>query len=82
MFRSVVFLQGSEADEPLNIANDTGADDLFEYLLRWEYGEPGEVYPEEPWGTYDDTSVHYDGENKYIVAWNWNLQYVSLCQEM
>lgn len=78
-YRNVVFLQGDESDAPFDILTDLGEDDLFEYLLQWEYGE-GEALPDIPWGTYDVTSFHYDGDVEYCVSYNWHLSYVSLTE--
>jgi hypothetical protein len=79
-YRSVVFLDGDNSTEPLTILDDLGEDDLFEYLLRWEYGDSVTESFREPWGSSDWTSVHYDGPLKYVVSWNWNLAYVSLTE--
>ncbi len=79
-YRSVTFLQGDDTDQPFKILDSQGTDDLFEYLLQWEYGENGTESTEEPWGFMDDTSDHYDGDLHYVVSWNWNLAYVSLTE--
>lgn len=79
-YRSVIFLDGDNSDEAFKILDAVGEDDLFEYLLQWEYGETGEVYSDIPWGTYDVTNFHYDGDLEYCVAYNWNLSYVSLTE--
>lgn len=79
-YRSVVFIQGEESDEPFQILHQKGEDSLFEYLLQWEYGETGEVYSDIPWGTYDVTNFHKHGDLDYCVSYNWNLAYVSLTE--
>jgi hypothetical protein len=79
-YRSVVFIDGDEANEPFKILDANGADDLFEYLLQWEYGESTTESFDEPWGLWDSTSDHYDGDLHYVVSWNWNLGYVSLTE--
>lgn len=79
-YRSVVFIDGDSADEPFKILDANGSGDLFEYLLQWEYGESVTESDEAPWGFYDFTSDHYDGELWYVVSWNWNLGYVSLTE--
>lgn len=79
-YRSVVFLDGGSSDIPFEILNKQGEDALFEYLLQWEYGEPGEVYSDIPWGTYDVTNFIEQDGIEYCVAYNWNLAYVSLTE--
>lgn len=79
-YRSVVFLDGDSSDEPFRILDQSGIDDLFEYLLMWEYGESGEIQKEPPWGNLDDRYITTDGPITYVVSWNWNLSYVSLTE--
>lgn len=79
-YRRVIFLDGDNSDEAFKILNDLGEDYLFEYLLRWEYNDDIPLENDIPWGTYDVTSFHMDGENEYCVAYNWNLAYVSLTE--
>lgn len=76
-YRSVVFLQGDDFQVWYDYFDANGYDDCFEYLLQWEYGE-GEVYDSEPWGSLDKTYESVDGDNKYVVSYNYNLSYVSL----
>lgn len=79
-FRSVVFLDGDNADEALRILDRDGDDSLFEYLMQWEYGEPSEESDREPWGQSDWTTTHRCGDSAYVVSHNWNLSYVSLTE--
>ncbi|HEY6020768.1 MAG TPA: hypothetical protein VIY48_12995 [Candidatus Paceibacterota bacterium] len=79
-YRSVVFIQGDESDEPFRILHNSGEDALLEYLMQWEYGETGEVYSDIPWGTYDVTCFFNIDDLEYCVAYNWNLSYVSLTE--
>lgn len=79
-YRRVIFLDEDNSDEPFKILNDLGEDDLFEYLLQWEYGEEIPLENDIPWGTYDVTYFSNDGDIEYCVAYNWNLAYVSLTE--
>lgn len=77
MYRTVVFLQDSEAVEALDILDKNGEDDLFEYLLQWECGDEGaDVREEPPYGRYD--MIFERGE--YVISYDWNGQYVSLTE--
>ena len=80
-YRSVVFLDSPEDfDRWYEEMDSEGIDSGFEYLLQWEYGEGCEESETIPWGSLDVTSVHWDGDNQYVVSYNWNLQCVSLTE--
>lgn len=79
-YRSVVFLDGGSSDEPFGILVDAGIDDLFEYLLQWEYGDSITESSVAPWGMYDSTYETTDGDLTYVVSYNWSLSYVSLTE--
>ena len=79
-YRSVVFLQDPADFDRWYVEFDEGYDEGFEYLLQWEYGEDGEVTDTEPWGNSDTIYECKDGDLTYVVAYNWNLAYVSLTQ--
>lgn len=79
---SVVFLQGAEADEVLNLIDRDGADAAIEHLRNWDYGEEttdaalenGYVYDEPPTGQLD--RVITDGD--YSLTYNPFMGHVSL----
>lgn len=79
---SVVFLQGSEADEVLDLIDRDGADAAIEHLRGWDYGdettdaalENGYVYDEPPTGQLD--RVITDGD--YTLTYNPFMGHVSL----
>lgn len=73
-YEDVVFLQGDEAEEPMNILDEKGVDAALEYLKQWHY--PGEHMgrKELPHGTNDKT-YEKDG---YIMGWNPHLPYIGL----
>lgn len=79
-YRNIVFLDGEDTQEPFDIINNEGKDDVFEYLLKWDCGEVTNLYDTPPWGDDDYTSYHYDGGLIYVVSWNWNLSYFSLTE--
>lgn len=79
---SVVFLQGSEADEVLDLIDRDGPDAAIEHLRNWDYGdettdaalENGYVYDEPPTGQLD--RVVTDGD--YTLTYNPFMGHVSL----
>lgn len=79
---SVVFLQGSEADEVLDLIDRDGPDAAIEHLRNWDYGdettdaalENGYVYDEPPTGQLD--RVITDGD--YALTYNPFMGHVSL----
>lgn len=79
---SVVFLQGSEADEVLDLIDRDGPDAAIEHLRNWDYGEEttdaalenGYVYDEPPTGQLD--KVVMDGD--YTLTYNPFMGHVSL----
>ena len=55
-FQEIVFIQGEEAEEPLNILDSEGESAALQYLAQWDYGEnDGEIYDEIPAGSVDST---------------------------
>lgn len=79
---SVVFLQGEEADEVLDLIDRDGTDTAIEHLQGFDYGEEttdaalenGYVYDEPPTGALDRVVV--DGE--YALTYNHTFGHVSL----
>ncbi|MEU1970797.1 hypothetical protein ABZ477_04010 [Microbacterium sp. NPDC019599] len=81
---SVVFLQGAEADEPLNLLDRSEASAAIRYLAQWDYGDEtteaalvnGYVYEGIP-TCATDRAVE-DKASGYAVIHNPTLGYVSL----
>lgn len=79
---SVIFLQGSEADEVLDLINRAGPDAAIEHLSGWDYGdettdaalENGYVYDEPPTGQLDRIATGGD----YTLTYNPFMGHVSL----
>lgn len=86
MYETVIYLDGEAYDEAMEATGgetegfvvhrnaETWAA-LFDYLMRWEYGEPSERYEDRPWGGVDEVDETHPG---YVVAWNSYYGYVSL----
>src|SRR5699024_4382475 len=79
---SVVFLQGAEADEVLDLIDRDGPDAAIEHLRNWDYGEEttdaalenGYVYDEPPTGQLDRMAT--DGD--YTLTYNPFMGHVGL----
>lgn len=82
---SVVFLQGSEADEVLDLIGREGTDAAIEHLTGFDYGEEtvqvalenGYVYDEPPTGALDNVATR----DVYTLTYNPFLGHVSLLRE-
>lgn len=79
---TIIFLQGEEADEPLDILNESGPGAAVEYLAQWDHGERDDVRPGRPWGPADSVHRIVDAETGFetVLAWNRSLSYVGLHQ--
>lgn len=83
---SVVFLQGEEADEVLDLIDRDGPHAGIEHLARWDYGTEttddalvnGYVYDEPPNGLLDRTIT--DGD--YTLIYNPSLGHASLLRAL
>lgn len=75
LLEHVVFLQGDDAIEPLDILKSHYEAIVIEYLLQWDYGE-GERYNYSYWGK-SDTVYNQDD---LILIYNIGLGYISLCR--
>ncbi|MGJ4050007.1 hypothetical protein ACN4DP_02185 [Corynebacterium macclintockiae] len=82
---NVVFLQGSEADEVLELIDVEGVQAGIAHLAQWDFGDEttgaafvnGEVYDELPGGQWD-RSFEAD---EYVLTYNPQMGYVGLVRE-
>ena len=72
-FQRIVFAQGDDAIEPLEILDNQGDDAAIEYLSQWDTGE-GQV-SEKPSNGSSDYVVEKDG---YRLSYNLRLGYIGL----
>ena len=73
-FQRIVFMQGEDAQEALDILDNDGTDAAIEYLAQWDM-EPGEIEDESAAGTDDDV---YQSDDGYILTYNTRLGYIGL----
>lgn len=81
---SVVFLQGDEADQVLDLIERDGSAAAIAHLSAWDYGQEttdaalvnGYVYDDVPWTTTD--RVELDDGAGYALTYNQSFGYVSL----
>ena len=73
-YENVVFLQGDEAFQPLEILDSKGKDAALEYLKQWHYPGEHEGMQELGHGTGDKV-YEKDG---YIMSWNPYIGYIGL----
>lgn len=82
---NVVFLQGTEADEVLDLIDMEGVQAGIAHLAQWDFGDEttgaafvnGEVYDQLPAGQWD-RSFEADG---YVLTYNPQMGYVGLVRE-
>lgn len=74
-YTRIVFMQGEEADEALDILREDGEDAAIDYLAEWDYGDAGEDFDEPSSGTDDDVHETDDG---YRLSYNTRLGYIGL----
>ncbi|GAB3546560.1 hypothetical protein GCM10027404_07170 [Arthrobacter tumbae] len=82
---SVVFLQGEEADEVLDLIDRDGTDAAITHLKNWDYGdettdaalENGYVHDEPPTGALDRVVT----EGSYTLTYNPAMGHVSLLRQ-
>ena len=73
-YENVVFMQGDDAIEPLNILDEKGVDAALDYLKQWH--QPGIHSTENEIGCgTSDEKYEKDG---YIMCWNAPLGYIGL----
>lgn len=75
----IVFCQGDDANEPLDILDQFGVDAAAEYLAQWDYGESASEFNSTTTpsaGTSDYSEATSNSE--YIVTWNLRLGYIGL----
>ena len=73
-YENIVFIQGEEADEPLQILDEKGPDAALEYLKQWH--NPGQHEGTEELGHGGDDEVYE--KDGYIMSWNSGLNYIGL----
>jgi hypothetical protein len=73
-FSQIVFLQGSEAEEPLEILNNQGEQAALEYLKQWDMGDSYETTTGSGAGRSD--SQYQEGN--YLMSWNDRIGYIGL----
>jgi hypothetical protein len=75
-YHSIVFMQGDDAKEALNIFNENGTKAAIKHLSQWDYGHDNEhsPYDKPPWGSND--RIFKDGS--YVLVVNQKIGYIGL----
>ena len=77
-YEPVVFIQGDEATEPLEILDRDGEEALVDYLSQWDYGD--HVPSEEDHGAGDSDTVREMRDGAYLLTYNTRYGYCGLCR--
>lgn len=78
MFQDVVFLQGDEAHEAMDILDENGEAALLEHLKQWDMGDRNLTRAELPHGSED----HVYRAGDYVMAYNAPLGYCGLVRKL
>lgn len=74
-YYEIVFMQGDDAKEALDILEKKGEKAALQYLKDWDYGKEMEhTAIEKPWGNDDEL---YE-EDDYVMSYNTRLGYIGL----
>ena len=77
IFEEIIFLQGFEAIEALNLLEQQGERSVIAYLSQWHY--PGEhMTGDFPAGTADSVSR----QGNYVLSYNPSLEYIGLVSKI
>jgi hypothetical protein len=81
-YLNMVFLQGDDAEEALEILEKEGESGVLHWLLD-SYGEwEGDEVEEEPWGQSDDVYEETVGGEDFILTYNLGLGYIGLAKRI
>lgn len=75
LIEDVVFLDGDNACEYLDLLDEEGAEAALEKLKEWHYPREHSTRTEMPHGSSDRT-FRKDG---YVLSWNKGLGHIGLC---
>lgn len=75
-YQEVVFAQGDDAVEPLQILDEGGEEAAVEYLKQWDVGETSARYHESKHGDSDYTYLTPD--LSYLLSYSSSMGYVGL----
>jgi len=73
-FSSIVYIQGDEAGEALDVLEKDGHKALLEYLKQWDYGDNYDEERKPKWGT-EDRKIMF---GNYVISQNRHIPSVGL----
>lgn len=80
-YEFIVFLQGDDGKEAVDLLYEKGAEALLEYLKQWHYLGEHEIIEcddiREEFGT-SDRYIMQSKFNPYFMCWNYRLGYCGL----
>ncbi len=84
-YEHVVFAQGDDAIEPLEILDDQGPEAAIDYLAQWHMNaneREAEISDSTGAGSSDRTYAGTGNNKGYILTWNSGLGYIGLCYKL
>ena len=77
-YSTIVYMQGDEGRDALDILDTHGEGALLDYLTQWDYGEDHDVRDAAPYPSNYNTLDWDMGEFTYVIAYHMGLGDVSL----
>ena len=75
-YLNIIFLQGKDAEDFLEIIRDLGESAAMNYLKEWDMGDSCDESETHPAGRSDSSFI----SGAYIMSYNKSLSYVGLCR--
>jgi hypothetical protein len=75
-YERIVFAQGEDATEPLEILDRDGEEAAMDYLAQWYMGDGGDIHDQPGAGTSD--TVYEEEETGLRLIYNTRLGYIGL----
>ncbi len=76
-YRQIVFFQGDDASEALQILDEKGSRAVIKHLAEYDFGD-GDICVGQPRGTSDRVARG----SGYILNYNLGLGYIGLCRQV
>lgn len=85
-YTNIVFMQGEDANETLNILEELGEEATYNHLQQWNYGDaPIEENNSKyftPWGESDTLYEVKRNGLHYVMSYNTRIGYIGLTEIM
>ena len=77
-YSTIIYMQGDEAREVLDILDTYGEGAALDYLVQWDHGEDHDVRDAAPYPSHYNTEEWDMGDFTYVIAYDMGLVDISL----